>query len=367
MSDSQYTYKYYGAFCNTDAISSFVNHQLNIHFNEDLNVKTPLCIWGRHGIGKTQLVEQIAEENGYDFAYVAPAQFEEMGDLLGMPYLDKETNSTKFAPPEWVPTTEGPGILLIDDVNRADDRILRGIMQLLQNYELSAWKLPSKWHIILTANPEGGDYSITTMDDAMLTRMMHVSMEFDVKNWASWALKNGVDERGVNFVLTYPELVTGELTTPRSLVQFFESIKNIDDLKENLLLVNTLALSSLDKNTASAFTAFVSNNLDKLIAPKEILESRKFEQTIAPKIETLVNQQVKRIDILSTIGIRLVNYVAQNELNTSEVENLKKFLKLSLIPEDLRLILVQEIAKDKRSEIKKLFSDPVLAMLILTV
>jgi len=367
MSNTKFTYKYYGAFCNTEAISELINHQLNIHFNVDEKVKTPICIWGKHGIGKTQIVEQIAKENGYAFAYVAPAQFEEMGDLLGMPYLDKENNLTKFAPPEWVPQEEGEGILLIDDVNRADDRILRGIMQLLQNYEMASWKLPKKWHIVLTSNPEGGDYSITTMDEAMLTRMMHVSMEFDVKAWAKWALDNGVDARGVNFVLTYPEMVTGDLTTPRSLVQFFESIKYIDDLRENLALVNTLALSTLDRNTAIAFGAFVSNNLDKLIEPKEILEAKNFEKTVVPKIEKLVNQQVKRIDILSTIGVRVTNYVMSNKVKKAEVENLIKFLKLALIPEDLRLTLVQDIAKNRKAEVKKVFADPELAMLILTV
>ena len=31
---------------------------------------------------------------------------------------------------------------------------------------------------ILTANPDGGDYSVTTMDDAMITRMLHVTMEY---------------------------------------------------------------------------------------------------------------------------------------------------------------------------------------------
>ena len=50
---------------------------------------------------------------------------------------------------------EGPGILLLDDINRADDRILRGCMQLLQNFELTSWKLPPKWQIVATANPEG--------------------------------------------------------------------------------------------------------------------------------------------------------------------------------------------------------------------
>ena len=63
-----------------------------------------------------------------------------MGDLLGMPDIEiiDGKKQTVFEAPSWVPKEEGPGILLIDDVNRADDRILRGIMQLLQNYELAS-------------------------------------------------------------------------------------------------------------------------------------------------------------------------------------------------------------------------------------
>lgn len=172
--------------------------------------KTPVCIWGRHGIGKTEIVETTTRERGAKLVTVAPAQFEEMGDLMGMPVVVDDGGATRMAPPEWVPREEGPGVLLLDDVNRADDRILRGLMQLLQNHELAGWKLPNGWQIVLTANPDGGDYSVTPMDDAMLTRMLHVTLRFDVKRWARWAEQTGVDPRGIAFVLTYPETVTGE-------------------------------------------------------------------------------------------------------------------------------------------------------------
>ena len=108
---------------------------------------TPVCVWGTHGLGKTELVKSFAISRGWHFAYCAPAQFEEMGDFHGIPTVHDPTpdqpNSgdeyTVFAPPEWVPTAKGPGILLLDDINRADDRILRGIMQLLQNFEMFSW------------------------------------------------------------------------------------------------------------------------------------------------------------------------------------------------------------------------------------
>ena len=178
--------------------------------------------------------------------YCAPAQFEEMGDLHGMPTIvDPDPGKpgdeyTVYRPPEWVPTEEGPGILLLDDINRADDRILRGCMQLLQNFELFSWQLPAKWQIVATANPEGGDYSVTPMDDAMLTRMLHATLKFDARIWAEWATGAGVDRRGIAFVLTYPEVVTGKRTTARSLTQFFDQIGDIEDLKAEIELVNAL-------------------------------------------------------------------------------------------------------------------------------
>ena len=197
MSKPKHNYIYYGTEANALEVRKFIEHLLeaNLHAEAKGAKKTPICVWGPHGIGKTELVESIAAELGYSFAYIAPAQFEEMGDLIGMPAIVGD--HTEFKAPEWVPRQEGPGLLLIDDVNRADDRILRGIMQLLQNFELVSWRLPAKWQIVLTANPDGGDYSVTPMDDAMLTRMMHITMMFEPKVWALWAEKAGIDPRGI--------------------------------------------------------------------------------------------------------------------------------------------------------------------------
>ena len=71
-----------------------------------------------HGLGKTQMVQEYARSKGWKFTYCAPAQFEEMGDLHGIPSMHDPTpdkpNSgdevTIFAPPEWVPKEKGPGM-----------------------------------------------------------------------------------------------------------------------------------------------------------------------------------------------------------------------------------------------------------------
>lgn len=331
---------------------------------------TPVCIWGLHGIGKTELVRDLAKARGCDFIYIAPAQFEEMGDLVGMPQIARDAEKgdvTRFVAPEWVPQHAGPGILLLDDVNRADDRILRGIMQLLQNYELVSWQLPRNWLIVLTANPDGGDYSVTTLDDAMLTRMLHVTMEFDAKSWARWAERAGVDERGQHFVLAYPELVNGRRTTPRSLVQFFQAIRPIASLRDQLPLVKLLADATLDEATTQAFINFVNLNLDRLPAPEEILGAEDFA-AIAHRLDRLVNDgNTKRLDVLSVVVTRLNNHLLlrPQELSDAELLNLQQFILLDLLPNDLRLAMAQELTRSKRSGLMRLYAVPAIGQLLL--
>jgi MoxR-like ATPase len=352
-------YIQYGTNANATEINHFLKHVLD-------NSRAPVCIWGNHGIGKTEMVESFAKKNGFAFVYIAPAQFEEMGDLLGMPKIVDE--KTVFAAPNWVPTSDEKGILLIDDVNRADDRILRGIMQLLQNYELVSWKLPEKWHIILTANPDGGDYSVTPMDDAMLTRMLHITMVFEVKNWVNWAKENGIHEDCINFVLTHPEVVTGERTTPRTLVQFFQNIQAIEDWDTNLGLIQMLGDATLDAQTVASFIAFVQNDRQLLLSAIEILDSEDFENEVENRLYDLVVGDSLRIDILATICTQLIQAVTNIHFQPTDLqlENLKLFIKLDFLPDDLRLTFAQDLVGSENKSLKAILMDAEIGQLVLS-
>lgn len=366
---SRFDYKTYGAAANAGEVEHFLRHLLERAFQDTTSLPTPICIWGAHGIGKTELVQAIAKELNCDFCYIAPAQFEEMGDLVGMPKIvESDANDwvSRFMPPEWVPRSAGPGILLIDDVNRADDRILRGIMQLLQNHELISWKLPPRWQIILTANPDGGDYSVTPLDDAMLTRMLHITLIFEVKNWARWAEREGIDSRGINFVLAYPELINYRRTTPRTLVQFFQQMATIKQLQNEISLVKMLADACLEPEAAAAFISFVQTQWHQLISPQEIIETTSFP-AIEQRLHDLIDLPTKRVDLLYLIGTRLVNYLRSKRpaLNTAQQENLKQFFLLDLLPNDLRLSLLQDLTQSDYAAGQQLLAIPELGKILL--
>ena len=352
-----------GAKLTAEGVRNFIE-QITDNALNGSGDRTPICIWGVHGIGKTALVEDIANQNGWKFAYAAPAQFEEMGDLHGLPVIDGTT--TRFAPPDWVPTEPGPGILLLDDFNRADDRILRGVMQLLQRSELVSWSLPPDWHIVVTANPEGADYSVTPLDDAMLTRMLHVSMEFEPRVWARWAIEAGVDERGIAFVLTYPEMVTGSRTTPRSLTYFFDQIKAIEDLRANWDHVHALALSALDPEAATAFMSFVNDGLNELVSPDEILGGNWPE--IAARIDELAHDENGiRLDRLNAMTVRLYLTVSKDDFvpTPEQGANLVSLLTHDTLPSDLRLMLHRDLVSNSGPEVVEVLRDKALAEMTL--
>lgn len=366
-----------GQEVNTIQLKNFLTHIFNR--NNKLSEKgqrgTPIMIWGNHGLGKTQTVIDFAKDNNWKIAYCAPAQFEEMGDLHGMPSIvdpDEKISGdeyTVYSPPEWVPKEVGPGILLLDDINRADDRILRGVMQLLQNFELQSWKLPAKWQIVATANPDDGDYSVTPMDDAMLTRLMHISLKFDAIAWATWAQSAGIDKRGINFVLTYPESITGKRTTPRSMVQFLNQLEEIDDLKASIDLVTLLAKSTLDDTTVYSFISYVMEDLLMLIDPIVILNATDFNE-VKKKLEDLSigKNGEKRIDRISTITTRLYLHLINNtyEPEINHKENLVEFILLNIIPNDLKLSFFMDLNKEGSETVKTMLQDKRLAKLLLS-
>jgi MoxR-like ATPase len=359
----------YGARLDSIRMTKTLEHlfETNLRLQEAGENGVPICIWGTHGLGKTSSVKDFAKKRGWKIAYCAPAQFEEMGDLHGLPTrVDPDANvhgdeRTVFLPPDWVPTEEGPGILMIDDMNRADDRILRGIMQLLQEFEMFSWKLPHKWQIVCTCNPEGGDYGVTPMDDAMITRMLHLTLVFDVKAWAAWASEAGVDPRGIAFVLAYPELVNDRRTTPRSLTQFFDQIRYIPDLAAELDLVSVLAQSALDEATVGAFITFAQQDVKRLITPEEVLDAEDFAVPAA-RIKDVASDGGggRRTDVLSILCTRLHLHVARKDYTPGprHATNLVAFLLLPILPNDLRFALhrdcmavgpsLRELLRDKR-------------------
>lgn len=386
-----------GVVSTPSEVYSFLEHcvKLNLTFAEagQLGNKVVPCVWGPAGVSKTSLYKQM-EQKGLTLAdgkvvypkviHVALAQIEEAGDLTGLPLIGKDEDGntiTDYAAPRWWPTEEDatdadgnerPVILLIDDFNRADPRILKAIMQLLQDYGTNTRSLPPSTTIGLTGNPPTGDdgteYMVNEIDKAILTRMLHISMRFDKECWAAWAQANNVDSRVVNFVLRYPELVDGtkgERTNPRSVVDFAHLISGLKDLKRDAAMLTVLARSCLDDEVATTFEKFVVGDLQDIVEPETILNDWKAAKA---KFEQLKKRHSKeggklRTDIMGIILDRLYIYLMQpslaGKLDKQHYQGFLEFIKSKdLIPEDAVYTLLRRLRRDaKTKEQQTMFAD----------
>ena len=377
----------YGMVSTAEQIERFldINFELNSKARADNRPGRVPFIWGPKGIGKTETVRGWAESRGYEFREIPLAQFEEMGDINGFPVLAemKDENGqviekTICAPPDWAPDHEPDkgGVLFFDDANRAEPRIQRGLMQLYQTYGMVSWKIPKKWLIICTGNPEDGDYDVSSMDEAQITRLNHIQMKFDHKVWARWAEHNNIHSEGIKFVLRYPEMASDtskyERTCPRTLVEFFRSLeaigKNSKELKDNIDLVAMMGNASLDEETVTTFMTFLSNDAHLALDPEVILTE---PEKTRKHLKSLHEKKPSRTDIMSIMTIRLTNTILPPEYKLSKEKGaaLLSYLRSSLdkdgIPKELAYMLIRDINNGNNPKLIELWSkDPKLVKMV---
>lgn len=196
-----------------------------------------VCLWGEMGVGKTQMVGQYARRRRIGFRVYHPAHDGSRQEALGASFRDPETNRTRYAVPDFLPsgteiTALNPtGILLIDELNRADSQVLSGLFELIGEGRISqsGYNLPPGWQIVCCANPQGSRYQVQELDPALVDRMLHLRVGFDSSRWQRWATSSGLEEDIVRFVDRSPEIVFGgggagpgvtPCATPRSLELF---------------------------------------------------------------------------------------------------------------------------------------------------
>lgn len=111
--------------------------------------RVPLHVWGACGVGKSQIVAQVADDLGYAFLDVRAVQLDPI-ELRGLPRI--AANSTEWVPPKFLPTG-GRGILFLDELTSAPQMTQAGCYQLVLDRRLGEYKLPDGWVVIAAGNP----------------------------------------------------------------------------------------------------------------------------------------------------------------------------------------------------------------------
>ena len=372
---------------NVDELKGFLKHMVNNnqYIQKEGKVPVAINIEGDAGLGKTSAIVQLGKEMDMDVVKINLSQIEELGDLVGFPVKEfkiqnKEGKTTwimetqidaamkkgykvvekrmAHAAPEWIQGRTEGGFLVLDDYTRADHRFMQATMEILDRQEYISWSLPKNWHVILTTNPDNGEYQVTSLDDAQKTRFISTEVKFDANVWARWAEKVNIDGRCINFLLMNPEIVTQKVN-PRSITTFFNSISSIQKFEDELPLINMIGDGSIGEEPSALFAMFINNKLDKIISPEQILTNDDWNYVKGSLTGCIGKDDDFRADISSIISTRIINYSLMTADKGSVPQKMiDRIVELvtdcDSFTDDLRYYMVKEILNGNKAKFSKL-------------
>ncbi|NDV18649.1 AAA domain-containing protein [Pseudodesulfovibrio sp. JC047] len=166
-------------------------------------LQQPVFIWGAPGVGKSQIVAQVAREMKRELIDIRAVLLDPV-DLRGLPSVKDGT--AFWSPPSFLPTT-GEGVLFLDELNAAPPLVQAACYQLVLDRKVGEYTLPDGWTVVAAGNRETDRAVTHRMPSALANRFVHLDFTVDVEMWLDWAHANNLCEEILAFIRFRPNLL----------------------------------------------------------------------------------------------------------------------------------------------------------------
>lgn len=207
---------------------------------------------GKPGVGKTRIVQQLADEIGAPLFDLRLTTIEPQ-DLRGLPYYDHAAQKTIWYRPEDLPDDPTrPAILFLDELTAASPYLQPTVYGLLQERRVGRHQLPDSVMIVAAGNMVEDGAVAYEMGSALSDRLIHMIVTAEAGDWLrNYAVPQGLDPSVTAFIRTRPDLLeTTEDTlrrgqviacTPRSWDRVSAIVRAIPDRRlRNLMIAGTV-------------------------------------------------------------------------------------------------------------------------------
>ena len=272
---------------------------------------TPVMLWGPPGVGKSQMVAQVAERHGMPMIDLRLSQMEP-SDLRGIPF--RVDDRVEWAVPSMLPDAErhgNQGILFLDEITSVPPSVSAAAYQLILDRRLGAYEVPDGWAIFAAGNRQGDRGVTYTMPAPLANRFSHYDVDENLDDWVAWAYANDIDERLIGFLRFRPELLFEfdpahnpvAFPSPRSWEFAHRALQKFGDVQDLL----TAALQACVGPAAGIELSAFVENLDKLPDIDAIMRGEKVR---VPK-ETDLQYAVAAALVGRAIGARKQSNAAE--------------------------------------------------------
>ncbi len=207
----------------------------------------PVFLLGAPGIGKTAIMEQIAQD--LDIALVSYSMTHHTRQsALGLPFIShKKYQGTEFDVSEYTmseiiasvyemmeKTGKKEGILFLDEINCVSETLAPSMLQFLQYKTFGKHRIPQGWVVATAGNPPQFNRSVREFDVVTMDRLKVLEVEADYDTWRKYAVNRGIH----GSILTYLDIKKKDFYLIENTVdgKSYVTARGWEDLSETISL-----------------------------------------------------------------------------------------------------------------------------------
>ena len=140
---------------------------------------------GGHGVGKTALITEVAQEQGLQLKYYSASTLDPFVDLVGLPVPQKDADGHPTLVYHRPRDLHQAAMVFFDELNRAQPKVLNAILEMIQFRTINGEHLPNLRCVCAACNPASEGYDVVELDPALVDRF-HVYVNFAPGPDRSW-------------------------------------------------------------------------------------------------------------------------------------------------------------------------------------
>lgn len=206
---------------NIKQAKEYIKNSVNIYLKKDefgeycipIVRQRPIFLLGAPGIGKTAVMEQIAQEMGIALVSYSMTHHTRQS-ALGLPFIahrtygGQEYDVSEYTMSEIIAaiyeTMEESGIregiLFLDEINCVSETLAPAMLQFLQYKIFGRHQVPEGWVIVTAGNPPEYNKSVREFDVVTMDRLKVMEVEADYRTWKEYALERHLHSAVLNFL-----------------------------------------------------------------------------------------------------------------------------------------------------------------------
>ena len=320
----------------------------------------PLLV-GNPGEAKSQLVRELAEEDGVSEVQVRTSACSDVADLTGMPLVTKDENGNErmsFATPLLLPTS-GEGYFFFDEFNRGPKDIIQSMFQILDHGKLYDYTMPEGYRkrMVLAMNPDNEDHDVTSfMDKALFDRVVWLKVENSTDDWIEF-MDGKYRKRPdfVSFIKDNPGFMTGKSKdfsisdyvniskrSAERLVWLDQSLEKNSHLNVSPSMIYELYMGLVGGDTAATYIQWKENRDVKAIDAGDFLKN---PDKYMNEIRTYSADETRQSDVLNRLNDDLIELFRNREEPLTETEEDAWISYHLTIPIDMSIGLINHLGE----------------------